>query len=110
MAVSAVNLTIEQGADFETIFDVSNPDSSVVSLVGYSAAAKIRKFPSSTSYSSFSISIVAATGKITVSMANTITSTLTPGRYYYDLVIIKNSDGKRTRVVEGMALVTAGIT
>lgn len=109
MAVPAININIERGADFQTSFNVTNPDNSSVSLVGYSAAAKIKKFPSSETSKSFSISIVAATGKITVSMANTVTSSLDPGRYYYDVVITSQA-GKKTRVVEGMALVSPGIT
>lgn len=110
MAVSSVNITIEQGTDFETTFNVTNPDNTASPLIGYSAVSKIRKHPGSTEYSSFTISITAALGQITVSMGNTVTASLDPGRYYYDVVIVNSSNGKRTRVVEGMALVTAGIS
>jgi hypothetical protein len=109
MSVPTININIERGADFETSFNVTNPDNSTVSLVGYSAAAKIKKFASSESFKSFSISIIAATGKIIVSMANTVTSDLDSGRYYYD-VIITSQSGKKTKVVEGMALVSDTIT
>jgi hypothetical protein len=110
MAVPAINLTIPQGTDFESTFTVTNPDGSVTSLAGYSAAAKIKKFPDSAQSYPFSVSITAATGTVTVSMANTITSSIDSGRYYYDVVITNSSNNKKTRVVEGMALVTAAIT
>jgi hypothetical protein len=42
-------------------------------------------------------------------MANTVTSDLDSGRYYYD-VIITSQSGKKTKVVEGMALVSDTIT
>jgi len=110
MAVPAINLTIPQGTDFESTFTVTNPDGSVTSLAGYSAMAKIKKFPDSTESYPFSISITTATGSVVVSMANTITSDIEPGRYYYDVVITNSLNNKKTRIVEGMALVTPAIT
>ena len=35
-----------------------------------------------------------------------VTNSLSPGRYYYD-VIITSSDSKKVKIVEGMALVTS---
>jgi hypothetical protein len=52
MAVPAVNITIEQGTDFENVYTVTNPDGTPLDLTGYTANAKIRKYPSSSSYSS----------------------------------------------------------
>jgi hypothetical protein len=109
MAVPAVNITIEQGADFASTFTITNANGSVYSLAGSSASAKIKKFPSSTTAYSFSTTITVATGKITLAMSDEITSTITPGRYYYDILVTSNS-GIKTRVIEGMALVTAGIS
>jgi hypothetical protein len=42
-------------------------------------------------------------------MSDEVTSTITPGRYFYDILVTNNS-GTKTRVIEGMALVTAGIS
>lgn len=104
MAVPAVNIVIEQGTDFTEVFNVKNKDASVVDLTGNTGVAKIRKFPESIDYTSFNVGIVSATGQITVSLANTISSDLKSGRYYYDIVTISSS-GIRTKRFDGMVLV-----
>ena len=109
MAVPAVNITIEQGADFASSFTITNANGSVYLLSGASATAKIKKFPDSTTSYSFSTTITVATGVIALAMTDTVTSTITPGRYFYD-ILVTNGSGLKTRVIEGMALVTAGIS
>ena len=42
-------------------------------------------------------------------MTSGVTGSLSPGRYLYD-VRLTSSTGTKTRLVEGMALVTAGIS
>jgi hypothetical protein len=106
MAVPAVNITIEKGTDFESVFTVSNPDGSSLNLNNFSSVSKIKKFPSSESSTAFSVGIVTARGQVILSMASTISSTLEDGRHYYDVVIINNSTGKKKKIIEGMALVT----
>lgn len=109
MAVPAVNIAIEQGTDFSTTFTITNSDETVYNLSSSSAVSTLKKFPSSTTSYSFSTTITVATGQITVSMANSITSQISPGRYYYD-VVVTNNTGLKSRVIEGMALVTASIS
>ena len=107
MAVPAVNITIEQGTDFENVYTVTNPDGTPLDLTGYTAAAKIIKFPgSSTTSSSFNVGIITSAGQVIVSMANTVSGALTPGRYYYDVIITASASNKKTKIIEGMALVT----
>lgn len=103
---AVVNLIIEKGTDFEESFDVTNPDGTVVPLSGFSAVSKLKRFPESSTSTSFSVGITSDTGKVAISMGNTITGALSPGRYYYD-VIISSSDSKKTKIVEGMAIVTS---
>jgi hypothetical protein len=43
-------------------------------------------------------------------MTNAVTSTIPPGRYYYDILLTNNTTGLKTRVIEGMAFVSAAIT
>lgn len=109
MASPSVNITIEKGTYFENTFTINNSDGTPLNLTGYSAVAKIKKYPSSPTSHSFSVSITAATGKIQVSMADTTTAILTEGRNYYD-VIITSGGGTKSRVIEGMALVTPSIS
>ena len=77
-------------------------------LTGYTATAKLAKHSSASSTTSFQTSITAATGKVTLTLTNSVTADLAPGRYYYD-VVIESSGGSITRVIEGMVLVTAGL-
>ena len=49
-------------------------------------------------------------GQIILTMNNTLTSTIPAGRYYYDIVIVDITDGYRSRVIQGMATVTPGVT
>jgi len=110
MAVPAVNITIEKGVDFENSFTISNPDGSAFNLFGYTAVAKIKKFPSATISKSFSVSITPAIGKILISMGSSMTSELSEGRNYYDIIIISNGYNQKTRVIEGMALVSPTVS
>jgi len=104
-AVPSVNITIEKGMDFEATYIVTNSDGSVFPLTNQSATAKIKKHPTASSSKSFSTSIVSGIGEIRISMASTITSDLTSGRNYYDVIITNSSTGKKIKVFEGMALV-----
>jgi hypothetical protein len=110
MAVPAVNITIEQGADFASSFTITNSDGSVYNLLNNTATAKLKKYPESTTSYDFSTSITVNTGQITLSMTDEVTSTIPSGRYYYDILLTNNVSGLKTRVIEGMALVTASIT
>lgn len=82
MAVPVVNIVIEQGADYSDVFTVNNPDGTPLDLSGYTSFATIKKYPSSPTFTSFSVGIVTAAGQVVLSVANTVSSTLKPGRYY----------------------------
>lgn len=104
MAVQAVNLTIEKGTDFENTFTLKNADGTPLDLNNYTAVAKLKKFPTATESTAFSVGITTATGQVKISMANTVTSSLDVGRHYYDVVRI-SSGSLKSKIVEGMILV-----
>jgi len=109
MAIIA-NLFIDQGTDFSVTVDVTDTDGSVLDLDGYSASAQIRKTYTSSSVSAtFGTSISASNGQVTLTLSDTVTAGLSAGRYVYDLNI-ESSGGQVTRVVEGQAIVTPGVT
>ena len=109
MAIIA-NLFIDQGTDFSITVDVTDAAGTALNLSGYTAAAQIRKtYASSTISATFNTSIAAATGQVTLSLTDSETSNLEAGRYVYDLNI-NSSSGQKTRVVEGQATVTPGVT
>lgn len=110
MAAVNTNLTIEQGADYEIALTITNDDNSPLNLTDYTAASVMRKhYGASTSYA-FTITFVdRLAGEITLSMPDTTTSTLTEGRYVYD-VVLTASTGTKTRVIQGNVLVNPGAT
>ena len=108
-AVPSVNIVIPQGTTFSELFTSTESDGSATNLTGYSGTAKIRKYPGAADSTSFSVTITGSTGEVTISMASSITQTLKPGRHYYDVYLTSSSDVV-SRMVEGQALVTAGIS
>ena len=109
MAVNAINITIDQGADFSTSFSIKNNDESIASLSNYTTLGTIKKYASSTVGTALSTSLNTQTAVVSVGLARTTTSSLSPGRYYYDVFLVSES-GTRTKVVEGNALINASAT
>ena len=109
MAIIA-NLFIDQGTDFTVAVDVSDATGSALNLSGYTSAGQIRKtYGSSTVAATFTTSNNNATGQVTLSLNDTQTSALEAGRYVYDMNIT-SAGGITTRVVEGQAIITPGVT
>ena len=109
MAIIA-NLFIDQGTDFTVTVDVSDATGGILDLTGYSAAAQIRKTYGSSSKVDFSTSTgTPSQGKVTMSLTDAQTSALESGGYVYDLNITSGG-GVTTRVVEGQAIITPGVT
>ena len=109
MAILA-NIFIDQGTDFSITVDVTDSAGDVLDLTGYTSSAQIRKTYSSSSVSeTFTSSISAAAGQVTLSLNDTQTTGLESGRYVYDLNVTSGG-GQTTRVVEGQAIVTPGVT
>ena len=109
MATPVVNITIPQGTDFSEVFTSTESDGSASNLTGYSGSARIKKHPTATTSTAFSVSITASTGEVAIAMTSGVTVGLKEGRHYYD-VRLESSSGAVSRLVEGMAFVTAGIT
>lgn len=109
MTVNAINITIEQGADFSASYTIKNPDETIASLANYTALATLKKHPGAATGYSFTTSLNTTTGVLDTGLSRTITATLTPGRYYYDIFLVA-SDGTRTKRVEGNALVNGSAT
>ena len=105
MAVYAVNYILDKGTDFEEEFNLAEDDGSPLNLVGYTAAAKIRKHPTSPKYTPFVITFIDREGgRIKISLNNSQTLQLQSGRNYYDLIIIDGNQ-KIKKIVEGNIIV-----
>lgn len=108
MALKA-NITIDQGTSFATTIDVTDEDGNVIDLTGFTGAAQMRKHYTSTTAYSFTVSITAVTGEVTLAMTANATNNVAAGRYVYDCELT-DSVGTVSRLVEGIVTVTPGVT
>lgn len=103
-------LYIEQYSDFTTTINIDDIQGNAINLSGYSVSSQFRKSPYTASYFSFDAQVTdASIGEITLNMPAANTADIMPGRYLYD-VVITSGDNAKTRVVEGIVNVIAGIT
>ena len=111
MTVYVKNLIINSGEDFSQDLDLLSADGSgVVNLTNFSVESQLRKHPDSTKSVGIAVTITNPTqGKINISIANTITATIKPGRHVYDVMLTRPS-GSKLIGVEGTALVRSGIS
>ena len=49
------------------------------------------------------------TGSVTLTLTNSVTAAMTPGRYVYD-VVLTSGFGIKSRVLEGILTVVEGVT
>lgn len=110
MAVYVNNFSIDINADFNKTFDLFNSSNEPLNLTNYSAKSYLRKTPESSSYVGFGVSFIdIPNGKVQLSMASTITSSLNPGRHVYD-ILLTDPTGKKSIVLEGIVSVRQGIS
>ena len=90
MAVYVSNITIEQGFDFDTSFQLEDTRSNeFLNLVGAGTTAMIRKHSAAKTKVSFATTVAdPETGIISISLTAANTVNLKPGRYVYDLSLI----------------------
>ena len=104
------NLTIDQDADFTQTLTVKDSTGTVVDLTGQTVTSKVRKTHLSTTSYSFTTALVSATdGTCSITMTDTVTASLTEGRYVWDLTTT-DSAGLVTRRIEGRVTVTPSVT
>lgn len=109
MAIKS-NIVIDQGSTFSVAIDLRNNDNSgPFDLTGYNIFAQMRKSYYSSQKVDFTCTHNGSAGQIMVALTSTQTEAITPGRYLYDVEIVSPTN-VITRVVEGIATVTPGIT
>ena len=111
MTVFVKNLIINVGEDFTEDLELFSADGTgVVDLTNFTAQSQLRKHPDSTKFVGIAVSITSPEeGKINISIADTITSGIKPGRHVYD-VLLTRPGGDKIIGVEGTALVRPGIS
>lgn len=109
MAAAVYNITIDAQADFSRSFEVSELGSAI-DISGYTFEAQIREHFHSTDSTSFTASVTnGPLGLFSISLTDTQTAAMTYGKQYYDIVMTDTS-GNKTRLLQGDALVAWGIT
>ena len=105
MAVTAVDLVLPQGTDFEQNFTLFKDDGTRLPLVDYTITSKLRKHYAATGVTTFTTSILdQLQGVIRISLDKDQTANLKPGRHYFDILVTSPSD-VTTKVLEGMIIV-----
>jgi hypothetical protein len=110
----AEELTVEQYATFKTSFVWKTKSTNeAVDLSSYTGALQIRRTPADavalvSLTSGNGIDIEGPLGRVNIEIAASVTSTLSPGRYVYDLVLTSGDEKKR--LVEGSIIVDPGVT
>ena len=102
------NIDIDQGSDFEAVFDIKDDNNQYVDLTGYTGAAQMRKYYTSNTAYNFQVSIDTV-GIVTLSMNSANTVTISAGRYVYDCEVTSSSN-VTSRILEGIVTVTPGVT
>ena len=113
MAITyTANLVIHTGTDFEQTFVLEDDLTDLpLNLTGYSGCAQLKRYESSSKTVDFVVGFEnnRTTGKLTISIGATSSSSIKPGKYFYD-VLLNSPTGTTTRVVEGTALVKKSVT
>lgn len=115
MTAARLDLTIEQGADYDTPFTIQGPTGAPLNLTGYGAALQIRPdagYPFAvltlTSVTG-GLRIEAAAGKVIPVIPPSVSAAIHAGRYVYDLKLVSPS-GKVTRAYQGAVYVSDQVT
>lgn len=108
------NVLIEQGADWELIFEWKDPSGTPINVTSYTAKLQIRtsalaKTAVLTLENGSGITINGSLGKFTIHATAAQTGAIVNGLYVYDMEITSPA-GIVTRLVEGKATVSAQVT
>jgi hypothetical protein len=107
---SIANLFVDQGSDYSNIITVAGA-TGALNLSNYTIKAQLRKSYSSSSYFDFNATIYdAASGRVRIQLSAAYSSTITPGRYLYDIELTNIVSGAKNRIVEGICTITPEIT
>lgn len=111
---------MDQGANFRFVATRKDDDGFALSITGgCTAYCQMRKFPSSSAYTTMIASITGGTGEIQVSLGATATAAIKSGVYFYDVELAttpKNGAGVAVgdttvqRIVQGMVTVYPEVT
>jgi len=114
MTAGIYNFTMDQGSVFSVVLVYTDSNNVAVNLTGFTAKMQLRQSYNSTaadltlSTANGDITIVGATGTVTVNATAVQTGTLSAGLYVYDLELTSGSN--ISRLVQGQVTVAEQVT
>jgi hypothetical protein len=110
------DLTIDQGTDITVELHLKEENGAAKNLTGHTLRGKIKKNYDTTDSDQIfdwttTVSAPASDGIALITLTNTITDTMKPGRYVYDIELLSgDSDVIVERILEGKINVTPSVT
>jgi hypothetical protein len=103
------NITVNKNSDFKRSFQLKE-DGVIVDLTDYSVAGALKEnFRATTSVPFVATVTDQAQGLFDISLTDTVTASMDPGTWVYDIVLT-DSNGIKTRLMQGNAFVKQGVT
>lgn len=106
-----VEIYIDAGSTFSTDVTVNDAFGTPINLSDYEARAQIRKsYYSTTAIDFVVVKSDASAGILNMSISAANTANIRPGRYVYDVELEDTANNVITRIFEGIAVVSPGVT
>lgn len=108
----AYDIYIDQGSDSITELVVRTDDGYIVDLSNFTIKSQFRKYAGAKTYYSFVCELVGApeAGTISLSLPGSASSSIKPGRYFYDVEIYNSINNTRLRVLQGTVDISPEMT
>jgi hypothetical protein len=103
-----INIVVDQGTTFNTKFIINDVNDDPINFTGYTGDSQIRKSYTSAASYSFSV-LLNSIGEVYLAMSANTTGSISAGRYVYD-VEVEDTAGTRSRIIEGIVIVTPQVT
>jgi hypothetical protein len=116
MAASTYDIDLEQGSTYSTVFTYTDSNSAAVNLTGFTARMQVRSVYSVTgpaisltTNGGGGIVLGGAAGTVTVTVSATVSASLVPKNYVYDIELV-SSGGVVTKLIRGKMKVLPEVT
>ena len=110
----AQNIEIDQDSDYSQTFIAKDDTGTVIDLTTAPStlAAQIRKSYATTSATAFTATVTPSvtTGEFTLALTDVQTAAMERGRHVYDVVQTVTSTEIKTRIMEGIAVISPSVT
>lgn len=103
------NIVIDQGTDYIVTINVKDGNTTPIPLGGYTGAAQLRKYYTSSKKYNFTVTVDEEAGEVSLSMAANTSALIPAGRYLYDCTLTSNTNIV-SRIVEGIATINPRVT